>query len=127
MKDKKIIILFLLLLITVSNYCYSQRSNIKDYVSVEIVPDHDDWTYRVGEQASFQIRVVRNNVPLSNVELTYEIGPEKMAPTKTGKSKMEKGVLKVNAGTMKTPGFLNCTGKVTVDGVEYNKIGRAHV
>ena len=119
MKDRKGIILFLLLLVCLSDLCYAQKTNIKDYVRIEIAPDHDDWTYRVGETASLQLRVVRNNIPLKNVELSYEIGPEKMAPVKTGKSMMEKGVLKVNAGTMKVPGFTTCTASVTVDGVDY--------
>ena len=119
MKDRKGIILFLLLLVCLSDLCYAQKTNIKDYVRIEIAPDHDDWTYRVGETASLQLRVVRNNIPLKNVELSYEIGPEKMAPVKTGKSMMEKGVLKVNAGTMKAPGFTTCTASVTVDGVDY--------
>ena len=120
MKDRKGVVLFLLMLICLSNLCFAQRTNIKDYVRIEIAPDHDDWTYRVGESASLQLRVVRNNVPLKNVELTYEIGPEKMVPVKTGKSMMEKGVLKLNAGTMKVPGFMTCTASVTVDGVDYS-------
>ena len=119
MKGVKVVLVLLLLLISFSNLCYSQKTNIKDYVRVEITPNHDDWTYRVGEEASFQIRVVRNNVPLKNVDLTYEIGPEKMTPIKKGKSKLENGMLTVKAGTMTKPGFMTCTGKVTVDGVDY--------
>ncbi len=119
MKDKKTFWLFLLLLISISNLCYSQKTNIKDYVRIEIIPNHEDWTYRNGEEASFEIRVVRNNIPLKNVELSYEVGPEKMTPTLTGKSMLEKGVVKVKAGTMKKPGFMTCTGKVKVDGVDY--------
>ena len=119
MKNKKISVLFLILLIGLSDYCYSQKNSIKDYVSIEIVPDNDDWTYDVGENASLQLRVLRNNIALKNVDLSYEIGPEKLAPVIKGTSNLEKGFVKVNAGTMKTPGFLNCTAKVTVDGVDY--------
>lgn len=43
-------------------------------------PDHDDWTYRTNEQASFTIRVIRGNVALKNIPLTYEIGHEKCRP-----------------------------------------------
>ena len=74
MKNKKISVLFLILLIGLSDYCYSQKNSIKDYVSIEIVPDNDDWTYDVGENASLQLRVLRNNIALKNVDLSYEIG-----------------------------------------------------
>ena len=98
----------------------AQRSNIKDYVRIEITPDHDDWTYRTNEQASFTIRVIRGNVALKNIPLTYEIGPEKMPPVQTGKSRMEKGFLTVKAGTMKTPGFTTCLCRTEVDGIVYS-------
>lgn len=119
MKGRRSLIL-LLFFAALSNLCFAQKTNIKDYVRIEIAPNNDDWTYRVGENASFQLRVVRNNVSLKNVELSYELGPEKMSPTKTGKSMMEGGLLKVNAGTMKTPGFMTCKASVTVDGIDYS-------
>ncbi len=119
MKNLKTVFFTLLLMTFVTTISYAQRSNIKDYVSIEITPDQEDWNYRVGQQPTFQLRVVRNNVPLKNVSLSYEIGPEKMTAQKTGKSNLEKGVLTVKAGTLKTPGFMTCTAKVTVDGVQY--------
>ncbi len=107
------------LLSCIATLSFAQRTNIKDYVSIEIVPDHADWNYKLGEQPNFQLRVMRNNVPLSDVSLSYEIGPEKMNPTKTGQSNMPKGTLSVKAGTMRSPGFMTCTAKATVDGIDY--------
>ena len=107
------------LLSCIATLSFAQRTNIKDYVSSEIVPDHADWNYKLGEQPNLQLRVMRNNVPLSDVSLSYEIGPEKMNPTKTGQSNMPKGTLSVKAGTMKSPGFMTCTAKATVDGIDY--------
>ncbi|MCD8262830.1 MAG: acetylxylan esterase [Tannerellaceae bacterium] len=100
-------------------YTVAQRTNIKDYVRVEIVPDHDDWTYRVREKARFILRVIRGNVPLKNVPLKYEIGPEKMPAVLSGQSDMAQGVLTIEAGTMKEPGFLTCTCTTEVDGLTY--------
>lgn len=98
----------------------AQRNNIKDYVKIEIAPDSEDWTYQIGEKAHFTIRVIRANKPLKNVDLSYEIGPEKMKPVITGSDKMQKGYITVNAGTMKTPGFMTCLCKVEVDGITYS-------
>lgn len=121
MNQKSIFFLFLLALLCFRPAAsFAQRSNIKDYVRIEITPDHDDWTYRTGEPASFTIRVVRGNVALKNIPLTYEIGPEKMPPTQSGKSQMEQGSLKVKAGTMKTPGFITCLCHTEVDGIAYS-------
>lgn len=100
-------------------YTVAQRTNIKDYVRVEIVPDHDDWTYRVREKARFILRVIRGNVPLKNVPLKYEIGPEKMPAVLSGQSDMAQGVLTIEAGTMKEPGSLTCTCTTEVDGLTY--------
>ena len=120
MKKSRILLLFSLVLLCYHTESAAQRSNIKDYVRIEITPDHDDWTYRTNEQASFTIRVIRGNVALKNIPLTYEIGPEKMPPVQTGKSRMEKGFLTVKAGTMKTPGFTTCLCRTEVDGIVYS-------
>ena len=120
MKKSRILLLFSLILLCYHTESTAQRSNIKDYVRIEITPDHDDWTYRTNEQASFTIRVIRGNVALKNIPLTYEIGPEKMPPVQTGKSRMEKGFLTVKAGTMKTPGFTTCLCRTEVDGIVYS-------
>ena len=126
MKKSRILLLFSLILLCYHTESAAQRSNIKDYVRIEITPDHDDWTYRTNEQASFTIRVIRGNVALKNIPLTYEIGPEKMPPVQTGKSRMEKGFLTVKAGTMKTPGFTTCLCRTEVDGIVYSNYEKIH-
>lgn len=98
---------------------YSQKYNLKEYIHIEIVPDHENWTYHVGENAQFAIRVIRANVPMRNVNLQCEIGPEKMPATKKVYSLMEKGSFVINGGTMEAPGFLTCQCQVTVNGKTY--------
>ena len=100
-------------------YAVGQKSNIRQLVEIEIVPDHPDWTYRVGEDVVFSLRVVRANVPLTDINLTYEIGPEKMPPLITGQSDMKEGMIRVKGGTMQTPGFMTCTCKVEIGGQMY--------
>ena len=119
MKVRKAYLIFLLMLFVLYNFTQSQKTNIKDYVSIEIAPEHENWTDRTGETEYLQLRVMRNNVALKNVDLSYEVGPEKMPATLKGTSRLDNGVLKIKAGTMKSPGFLNCTAKVTVDGIDY--------
>lgn len=120
MRTKLRIESFFFLLCLCPAFLFAQRSNIKDYVRIEIVPSHDNWTYIVGEKAHFTVRVVRANVPVKDVPLTYEIGPEKMKPALTGKSDLRKGSLLIDAGTMKSPGFMTCLCKTEVDGIKYS-------
>ena len=42
-----------------------------------------------------------------DVEVTYEIGPDMMPATASGKVRLKGGRAVVDMGTMKTPGFLD--------------------
>ena len=97
----------------------AQKKNVGQLVTIEIVPDHPDWTYNVGENVQFTLRVMRAGVPLSDVALSYQIGPEKMPPLTAGRSTMENGVLVIDGGTMEEPGFMTCSCTAEVDGVTY--------
>lgn len=121
MRIKKTIASCLLLAFLLSyTSVYAQKKNIREYVHIEIVPDHENWTYNIGEKVNFTIRVIQRNIPLKNIPLQYEIGPEKMKPTLSGQSNMDKGVITINGGTMNTPGFMTCECTVEVDGISYS-------
>ena len=46
MNQKSILLILTLLYCHVASF--AQKTNIKDFVHIEITPDHDDWTYRTG-------------------------------------------------------------------------------
>ena len=94
---------------------YPSRS---DYLWVT-VPDHNDWNYTTGEQASVEIQLYRYGIPLDNVDVEYELGNDLMGTDKTGKVTLKNGRATINIGTMKTPGFRDCRLKATVDGDTY--------
>lgn len=88
-------------------------------VDVIVAPDHADWTYKVGEKVKFSISVIQYGNLLKNVAVKYQIGPEKMDPTINETKTLADGRLTIEAGTMKTSGFLRCKVSVSVDGQEY--------
>lgn len=90
---------------------YPYRS---DYLWVT-VPNHADWLYKTGEQAKVEIQLYRYGVP-QDVEVGYEIGPDMMAATSKGTVRLKNGRATISMGTMKSPGFLDCRLKATVDG-----------
>ena len=111
--------IIILLLLFFSGQLHAQKKNINHLVDIEIVPNHADWTYKIGEEAIFTVQVLRAHTPLDGIELSYEIGPEKMNPTRHGKVETKGGKTILKGGTMREPGFMTCTCKVKVEGREY--------
>lgn len=107
-------LLFLLLLTT--NLLAQPAERL---VKVIVTPDHADWLYKTGEPVRFTVAVFRDNVPLKGATLRYEVGPEKMEPTKKETVTLRDGTLALDGGTLRTPGFLRCIGTVELDGKEY--------
>jgi cephalosporin-C deacetylase-like acetyl esterase len=79
------------------------------YVKVSIAPDHGDWLYKPGEKVKFGVTVTKNSVPLKNVEIRYEVGPDMMPPVVKQDWKMlGNGTISIDGGTMNEAGFLRC-------------------
>ena len=74
-------------------------------VKVNVVPDHVDWKYELGEKVKFNVVVTKNRVPQENVTVWYEVAQDMMHPLLKDTIVLENGVLTLDAGTMKTPGF----------------------
>lgn len=122
MRILKIALLLLLMLTSASNIFAQPREKI---IKVVVGPDHSDWLYKPGENVKFSISVLKDGEPVKNVNVLYEIGPEKMEPSKKDSLNLINGVLVVDAGTLKTSGFLRCTVTAKVDGKEYKQMATA--
>ena len=70
------------------------------------VPDHADWIYKAGEKAKVEVGFYLYGMP-QNVEVSYEIGPDMMPATSSGKVKLKNGRAIIDMGTMKKAGFLD--------------------
>lgn len=96
------------------------------HVKVIVGADRDDWTYKPGETAKFNVMVIRDGNPLKDATVSYKIGPEKMDPTIVEDNVvLKKGTHTINGGTMRTPGFLRCEVVASVDGKEYRGLATA--
>jgi len=106
----------LLLLLSVSTQAenYPYRS---DYLW-QTVPDHADWLYKTGEKAKVEVTFCKYGVP-QDVEVSYEIGPDMMPATSSGKVTLRNGRAVIDMGTMQKPGFLDLRLKAVVDGKKY--------
>ncbi|UKM64105.1 acetylxylan esterase [Flavobacteriaceae bacterium GSB9] len=88
-------------------------------VQFVLTPNHADWTYKLNEEATVNIMVHKYGVPIKNIDVRYQYGPELMAPEQNGNLFLKDGTGKINIGTLKSPGFKQLIVKVTVDGYTY--------
>lgn len=85
--------------VTAENYPYRN-----DYLWLT-VPDHVDWIYKTGEKAKVEVTLCKYGIP-QNTEIIYEIGPDEMPATSTGKAQLKNGRTIIDMGTLKKPWFL---------------------
>lgn len=104
---------------------YSQGQPTEQMIKVVVAPDHTDWTYKPGEKVKFTITVLKSGNVLRNAVVKYEVGPERMEPTKKDSLSVAAGILNVDGGTMKSPGFLRCIATAYVNGKIYRGLATA--
>ena len=108
------------LLLLLATVCVlSVAAQIRGYnIQVNVVPDHQDWTYKVGETATFRISVTKSATPLAGAVIDYEAGPEMYQDVKKTAVVLKDGTLTVK-GKMTKPGFYRVDVKTTIGGKEY--------
>jgi len=98
---------------------------VRRNIEVIVAPDRDDWTYKVGDKVQFTISVMQNGNLVKNASVRYEVGLEKLDPTMKETKTAASGKITVDAGTLKSPGFLRCVAYANVDGGEYRGLATA--
>jgi len=116
---KQILSLFVMLIALAA----AAQSSSHKYITVVAEPDHSDWTYKVGQQATITAYAIKENARMKGVEISYSIGPDKLDATKTGTVKTDKnGVATFKVPGMKVPGFTSVRVKVKYEGNEYTSM-----
>ena len=94
-------------------------------VQVIVTPTHADWNYKLGEQADFEVKILKDGMLLQNVTITYKIGLEKMPAQKSGEKTLKSGNAILKGIKLKVPGFLRCEVTVDYEGKKYTSWGTA--
>ena len=91
----------------VENYPY--RS---DYLWVT-VPDHADWLYQTGEQATIEVQFYKYGIPRDGV-VEYGIGTDLMEDDTKGKAELKNGRCTIKMGTANQ----ECQARIVPRGVD---------
>ena len=85
------------------------------------VTPQKEWTYHVGEKAVLLVSLMYHGVPMSDVEISYQVGgdclPKEGKPrtVRTNKS----GLARLEAGTSRQPGFRDVEMSCQIEGKSY--------
>ena len=88
-------------------------------ITVTVTPDHQDWTYKVGEKATFVVNVLRSGTLVDNVVIDYEAGLEMYPDEKKENIVLKNGTMKW-MGSMKKAGFYRLKVTAHVGGRNYS-------
>lgn len=121
MKTKNLFLILLAICLSIQIIAQPKRELVK----VIVAPDNTNWTYESGERAEFTITVLKNNVPIEGIEVSYRIQPEKVDIWDEGTLTIKNGSAKIKAKRFKNPGFLRCHATVELDGKKYSSYATA--
>ena len=108
----KLLVLFAVLDVTAENYPY--RS---DYLWVT-VPDHADWLYQCGENATVEVQFFKYGIPRDG-QVEWEIGTDLLPADARGSVQLKNGRAKINMGTVKKPCFRDLRLTMKLDDKTY--------
>lgn len=98
----------------------AQRTNTRDYVSLELIPDHADWVYQTGEKVVIKVTPKLHYSAMPDAVLHYSWGPE-IRPAEEEKdiTSGKKGTIELKLKGSSVPGFKKLTVSTEYDGKTY--------
>jgi cephalosporin-C deacetylase len=81
---------------------------------LSVIPDHEDWIYKLGETANFVVSI--SGSTLDDCTVSYEMGLEKMNPIKKGSFDSDKPSFIIEGVSLDSPGFLRCSVSIITNG-----------
>jgi cephalosporin-C deacetylase-like acetyl esterase len=92
---------------------------------VRVSLDRASWSYELNETPKATVAVTLNNSQVAGLPLKVSCGPEMMPPLFERTVTTTAVPLTIDAGTMKSPGFLRCIATVEKDGRTYRGLATA--
>ncbi len=83
------------------------------------VPDHADWLYETGENATVEVQFYQYGIPQDGVAIRYELGNDMMPSDAQGTVTLKNGRAVIPVGTLAEPGFRDCRLTAVLGGKTY--------
>ncbi|MEE1103776.1 MAG: acetylxylan esterase, partial [Alistipes sp.] len=112
---KRLFLFVVAIVATLSLYAQPKQT----IISVAVAPENVDWQYECGDDVTFNLSVNKAGIPMKDAQIYYEISEDMQTPHKKGNMTIEDGTMKINAGSMKRPGFLRLRVWATHEGKRY--------
>ena len=107
----------LLALLSVTGLMAENYPYRSDYLWVT-VPNHADWLYKTGEQATIEVQFYKYGIPRDG-DVEYTIGHDLLADDTKGVVRLKNGRGVIKVGTAKDPCFRDIRLKMILDGTTY--------
>ena len=120
-KTRSVFFLFACLLATVQLSAQIPEQLVK----IIVTPDNENWQYAEGRKVRFTVQVLHHYQGMKGIFAHYEVGPEKMEPVLRDSVVLDGEPFTVDAGTLKSPGFLRCVVTVGFEGRRYRGLATA--
>ncbi|MDE5986867.1 MAG: acetylxylan esterase [Prevotella sp.] len=111
------LLLALMLMISALNVTADNYPYRVDYLWVT-VPDHADWLYECGENATIEVQFYKYGIPRDG-RVNWKLSNDMLKTDKQGTATLKNGRCKINIGSRKTPGFRDLNLAVEIDGKTY--------
>ncbi|MCW3785583.1 acetylxylan esterase [Plebeiibacterium sediminum] len=82
-------------------------------------PNHSDWIYKTNEKAKVSVSLYHYGILLDTLTVKYSVAPELMEEVQSGVAHIKNGIVTIDVGTLKYPGFLDLSLKVQLGGEEF--------
>ena len=101
-------------------------AEVKDHEPIVVVTaDKGDWVYKIGEKVSFTVKITKDGQQVKVPKVKYQVGLERMTPSIVDSAELLSGILTIDGGTLKEPGFLRCIATVKIAGKTYKGLATA--
>jgi cephalosporin-C deacetylase len=97
-------------------------------IAFMLTPTASDWKYGLNQPAAVQVTVLKDDVPLADATISYEVGPEMLPADTKGTLVLKQGQGRLALGTSKQPGFRQLLVQTEYAGKTYSgqvKVGFA--
>ncbi len=113
------------ILLNLCCFAYVFAQQVSNEIKISVTADKADWLYKFGETPIFKITATQNGKAVDNIKVFYQLGLEKLKPTKSDSVLLKKGETSIKGYSLNEPGFLRMVVTANVNGKNIKSLATA--